>query len=114
MIRDLFFFADRHTIGGSIGMAKRPLKEADITLKRKMIGDELKRRRTFMKLTQQELADAAGVEKRTIAMIERGGEGYDIDAFIRCCTILQATILPVGFDVVIPDSVTKRKPFDVV
>lgn len=92
---------------------KRAIRPADVLRQQKAIGDELKRRRMAARFTQQQLADQAGVERKSVMQLERGAD-LEMSIFIRCCMVLQATILPVGFDVVIPGSVDKRKPFDVV
>lgn len=93
---------------------KRPLTEAKVDQMRKELGAELKRRRHARKLTQEAAAEMAGVTKKEIAAIELGKADHSIDPFIRYCAILDSPILPVGFDVVIRESLDQKKPFEVV
>lgn len=53
-----------------------PITEAQLAA-RKAIGDEIRARRARIRLSQQELADQAGMSKQTIFRLEKGERDLD-------------------------------------
>src|SRR5688500_12426901 len=97
----------------SIEMKTRKVAEKKLQEKRQELGQELKRRRMAAKLTQEAVAELAGVPRKEITEVEMGKMDYSVDQFIRYCMALDVPILPLGFDVVIPQSQDKKRPFDI-
>jgi transcriptional regulator with XRE-family HTH domain len=65
------------------------------------IGGRLARVRLDRNLTQRELADQAGVSKRTVERLESGAAATQLSGFIRVCRALG---LLERFDALVPDS----------
>lgn len=55
----------------------------------------LRGRRKEMNMTQQQLADAAGVKRSYISRIEKGETDVQLSSFIRIATVLGIQLLPV-------------------
>lgn len=52
------------------------------------IGNNVKQLREFRNLTQQQLADAIGVNIETIQAIETGNENFNIDTLVSIANVL--------------------------
>ena len=51
-------------------------------------GKEIKNRRQMLKITQQELADLAGVSINTVVAVERGSGNPRMETIISICNVL--------------------------
>ena len=65
--------------------------EKDTTI-RLVIGGRIRDLRTSQRLTQQQLADLAGVTKANICNIERGAYSVGLDVLNKIATALQAEV----------------------
>ncbi len=65
------------------------------------LGGRLARLRLDQNLTQAELAERAGVSKRTVERLESGAAATHLSGFIRVCRVLN---LLERFDTLIPES----------
>ena len=63
-------------------------------------GRRLAQIRLSRNLTQAELAQRAGVSKRTLERLEMGAGGVRIDAFFAACGVLSLTV---GFETLLPE-----------
>ncbi len=79
---------------------KRKLLRTDESLL-KIIGDRLARLRLAKNLTQEQLAEQAGVGLRTIQRLELGSAAIQLSGFFRLCRALD---LGERLDAFIPDS----------
>ena len=79
---------------------KRQLRRTDESLL-KIIGDRLARLRLAKNLTQEQLAEQAGVGLRTIQRLELGSAAIQLSGFFRLCHVLD---LGERLDAFIPDS----------
>ena len=59
----------------------------------KTLGEEIKVRRTVLKIRQQELADLAGVSINTDVAIERGTGNPRIETLVSVCDVLGLQIV---------------------
>ncbi|WP_291563137.1 helix-turn-helix domain-containing protein [Bacteroides sp.] len=59
----------------------------------KTLGEQIKVRRTVLKIRQQELADLAGVSINTVVAIERGTGNPRIETFVSVCDVLGLQIV---------------------
>lgn len=59
----------------------------------KTLGEEIKVRRTVLKIRQQELADLAGVSINTVVAIERGTGNPRIETLVSVCDVLGLQIV---------------------
>lgn len=59
----------------------------------KTLGEEIKVRRTVLKIRQQELADLAGVSINTVVAIERGIGNPRIETLVSVCDVLGLQIV---------------------
>lgn len=50
--------------------------------------EEIKNRRRFLKINQQELADLAGVSINTVVAVERGTGNPQLDTLLSICNVL--------------------------
>ena len=50
--------------------------------------EEIKNRRRFLKINQQELADLAGVSINTVGAVERGTGNPQLDTLLSICNVL--------------------------
>ena len=66
------------------------------------LGGRLARLRLERNLTQAQLAEQAGVSKRTVERLESGGVATQLSGFIRLCRVLD---LVERFDLLVPESV---------
>ena len=53
----------------------------------KQIGNRVKSHRLFLELSQQELADLAGVDRKTINRMENSHFSPSVDTLFRLCTV---------------------------
>lgn len=54
----------------------------------KTLGSEIKTRRVFLKINQQELADLAGISINTVVAIERGTGNPRTQTLLSICDVL--------------------------
>jgi transcriptional regulator with XRE-family HTH domain len=66
------------------------------------LGGRLAQARLERNLTQAQLADQAGVSKRTVERLESGGVATQLSGFLRVCRVLG---MMERFDLLIPESV---------
>lgn len=59
----------------------------------KTLGEQIKVRRTVLKIRQQELADLAGVSINTVVTIERGTGNPSIKTLVSVCDVLGLQIV---------------------
>ena len=59
----------------------------------KTLGEQIKVRRTVLKIKQQELADLAGVSINTVVTIERGTGNPSIKTLVSVCDVLGLQIV---------------------
>ena len=59
----------------------------------KTLGEQIKVRRTDLKIRQQELADLAGVSINTVVAIERGTGNPSIKTLVSVCDVLGLQIV---------------------
>lgn len=59
----------------------------------KTLGEQIKVRRTVLKIKQQELADLAGVSINTVVAIERGTGNPSIKTLVSVCDVLGLQIV---------------------
>ena len=59
----------------------------------KTLGEQIKVRRTVLKIRQQELADLAGVSINTVVAIERGTGNPSINTLVSVCDVLGLQIV---------------------
>jgi len=59
----------------------------------KTLGEQIKVRRTVLKIRQQELADLAGVSINTVVAIERGTGNPSIKTLVSVCDVLGLQIV---------------------
>lgn len=59
----------------------------------KTLGEQIKVRRTALKIRQQELADLAGVSINTVVAIERGTGNPRIETLVSVCDVLGLQIV---------------------
>ncbi len=59
----------------------------------KTLGEQIKVRRTVLKIRQQELADLAGVSINTVVAIERGTGNPRIETLVSVCDVLGLQIV---------------------
>ncbi len=55
--------------------------------------EEIKNRRRFLKINQQELADLAGVSINTVVAVERGTGNPQLDTLLSICNVLGLTLV---------------------
>ncbi len=55
---------------------------------RKAIGKVLKERRKFLNVTQEDLADIAGISERTLRDIEKGLANPELESLMNICEVL--------------------------
>lgn len=66
------------------------------------LGGRLSQLRLERNLTQAQLAEQAGVSKRTVERLESGGVGTQLSGFIRVCRVLDVLE---RFDLFVPESI---------
>jgi transcriptional regulator with XRE-family HTH domain len=66
----------------------------------KLIGERLARRRLTMNLTQEQLAEQAGLGLRTVQRLELGAAATQLSGFVRVCRVLG---LLERFDALVPE-----------
>lgn len=54
----------------------------------KEIGQKIKNRRRFLKITQEDLADISGISERTLRDIEKGLANPELQSLIKICEVL--------------------------
>lgn len=55
--------------------------------------EEIRNRRRFLKINQQELADLAGVSINTVVAVERGTGNPQLDTLLSICNVLGLTLV---------------------
>ena len=55
--------------------------------------EEIRNRRRFLKINQQELADLAGVSIYTVVAVERGTGNPQLDTLLSICNVLGLTLV---------------------
>ena len=53
-----------------------------------MLGDELRKAREAAGLTQEQLADGAGVDRTYVSILERNLQSPTVDTLVRLCRVL--------------------------
>ena len=56
-----------------------------------MLGDEIKNARKKLGISQEELADRAGLHRTYISLLERNKKSPTIDVFLRICKALEVS-----------------------
>ena len=56
------------------------------------LGNSIKDRRKFLKITQEDLADIAEVSERTLRSIEKGEANPELDSLMKICEVLGLSI----------------------
>ncbi len=72
----------------------------------KVIGANIRKYRTAIKMTTTELADLSGASQSTISQIENG-RSTNVDTLIKICSALKITLIDILPATVLPDSQTK-------
>lgn len=54
----------------------------------KEIGEAVKERRKFLKITQDDLADISGISERTLRDIEKGLANPELESLVKLCEVL--------------------------
>jgi len=54
----------------------------------KEIGNTVRERRKFLKITQEDLADISGISERTLRDIEKGLANPELESLIKLCEVL--------------------------
>ena len=57
------------------------------------IGLTLRRRRNFLGITQEDLAEISGISERTLRNIEKGQANPELDTLIKICEVLGLEII---------------------
>jgi y4mF family transcriptional regulator len=52
------------------------------------ISKKIKKRRTFLKITQEDLADISGISERTLRDIEKGIANPELQSLMKICEVL--------------------------
>ncbi len=52
------------------------------------IGEKIKERRKFLKITQGDLADISGISERTLRDIEKGLANPELESLMKLCEVL--------------------------
>lgn len=67
----------------------------------KLLGQRLMQLRLVKNLTQQQLAEQAGLGLRTVQRLEQGAVATQLSGFVRICRVLG---LVEGFDLLVPET----------
>lgn len=54
----------------------------------KEIGNTVRERRKFLKITQEDLADISGISERTLRDIEKGLANPELESLMKLCEVL--------------------------
>ena len=54
----------------------------------KKIGEVIRERRKFLKITQEDLADISGISERTLRDIEKGLANPELESLMKLCEVL--------------------------
>ncbi|GAB4235615.1 MAG: helix-turn-helix transcriptional regulator [Ekhidna sp.] len=54
----------------------------------KEIGEAVRERRKFLKITQDDLADISGISERTLRNIEKGLANPELESLMKLCEVL--------------------------
>jgi y4mF family transcriptional regulator len=54
----------------------------------KEIGNTVRERRMFLKITQEDLADISGISERTLRDIEKGLANPELESLMKLCDVL--------------------------
>ncbi|MEQ8926441.1 MAG: helix-turn-helix transcriptional regulator [Fulvivirga sp.] len=52
------------------------------------IGETIKKRRKFLKITQEDLAEISGISERTLRDIEKGSANPELASLMKLCEVL--------------------------
>ena len=61
-------------------------------MNKQRLGNSIKERRKFLKITQEDLADIAGVSERTLRSIEKGEANPEMDSLLKICEVLGLSV----------------------
>lgn len=56
------------------------------------LGKSIKKRRKFLKITQEDLADISGISERTLRSIEQGDANPELAGLLKICEVLGLSI----------------------
>lgn len=59
---------------------------------KKELGNSLRERRKFLKITQEDLADISGISERALRSIEKGDKNPGLDSLLKICEVLGLSI----------------------
>jgi y4mF family transcriptional regulator len=59
---------------------------------KKELGNSIRERRKFLKITQEDLADISGISERTLRSIEKGEANPELDSLLKICEVLGLSI----------------------
>lgn len=54
----------------------------------KEIGDTVRERRKFLKITQEDLAEISGISERTLRDVEKGLANPELESLMKLCEVL--------------------------
>ncbi|MEM8966594.1 MAG: helix-turn-helix transcriptional regulator [Bacteroidota bacterium] len=54
----------------------------------KELGNTVRERRKFLKITQEDLADIAGISERTLRDVEKGLANPELESLVKLCEVL--------------------------
>jgi y4mF family transcriptional regulator len=61
-------------------------------MNKKALGKSIRERRKFLKITQEDLVDIAGVSERTLRSIEKGEANPEMGSLLKICEVLGLSI----------------------
>ncbi len=59
---------------------------------KKELGNSIRERRKFLKITQEDLADISGISERTLRSIEKGEANPELDSLLKICEVMGLSI----------------------
>lgn len=59
---------------------------------KKALGNSIRERRKFLKITQEDLADISGISERTLRSIEKGEANPEFNSLLKICDVLGLSI----------------------
>lgn len=59
---------------------------------KKALGNSIRERRKFLKITQEDLADISEISERTLRSIEKGEANPEFDSLLKICQVLGLSI----------------------
>jgi y4mF family transcriptional regulator len=67
-------------------------RQSITVMNKQRLGNSIKERRKFLKITQEDLADIAGVSERTLRSIEKGEANPEMDSLLKICEVLGLSV----------------------